>query len=246
MAADQARRAPRALARAARGARPSEPPQRIGLSATQRPLDEIARFLGGFDGPSGPRPVTIVDAGHPQAARARGRRPGRGHGRARHSRSTSRPSGPAAAGPTRTLDLAVDPPAAPRADPRAPLHDRVRQRPPAGRAPRRALNELAERGPRARAPRLARARAAARGRGRAEGRAPAGDRRHVVARARHRHGRGRPRRPGRVAGLGRERAAAHRPRRPPGRRAEPRQDLPEVPRRPARGGGRRRAHARRR
>ena len=38
-------------------------PQRIGLSATQRPLDEIARFLGGFN-PDGPRPVTIVDAGH--------------------------------------------------------------------------------------------------------------------------------------------------------------------------------------
>ncbi len=37
-------------------------PQRIGLSATQRPLDEIARFLGGFE-PTGPRPVTIVDAG---------------------------------------------------------------------------------------------------------------------------------------------------------------------------------------
>ncbi|MET1002557.1 MAG: DEAD/DEAH box helicase, partial [Acidimicrobiia bacterium] len=37
-------------------------PQRIGLSATQRPLDEIARFLGGFDA-SGARPVTIVDAG---------------------------------------------------------------------------------------------------------------------------------------------------------------------------------------
>jgi ATP-dependent Lhr-like helicase len=32
-------------------------PQRIGLSATQRPLDEIARFLGGA------RPVSIVDAG---------------------------------------------------------------------------------------------------------------------------------------------------------------------------------------
>jgi ATP-dependent Lhr-like helicase len=30
---------------------------RIGLSATQRPLDEVARFLGG------PRPVTIIDAG---------------------------------------------------------------------------------------------------------------------------------------------------------------------------------------
>ena len=40
------------------------PPQRIGLSATQRPLEEIARFLGGFDGADGrPRPVTIVDAG---------------------------------------------------------------------------------------------------------------------------------------------------------------------------------------
>ena len=45
-------------------------PQRIGLSATQRPLDEIAPFLGGYhevDGPAGPqrrpRPVTIVDAG---------------------------------------------------------------------------------------------------------------------------------------------------------------------------------------
>jgi ATP-dependent Lhr-like helicase len=40
----------------------STPPQRIGLSATQRPLDEIARFLGGHrDGAA--RPVTIVDAG---------------------------------------------------------------------------------------------------------------------------------------------------------------------------------------
>jgi ATP-dependent Lhr-like helicase len=40
------------------------PVQRIGLSATQRPLDEIARFLGGHDQATGrPRPVTIVDAG---------------------------------------------------------------------------------------------------------------------------------------------------------------------------------------
>jgi ATP-dependent Lhr-like helicase len=38
----------------------SSPPQRIGLSATQRPLDTIARFLGGV-GPG--RDVTIVDAG---------------------------------------------------------------------------------------------------------------------------------------------------------------------------------------
>jgi ATP-dependent helicase Lhr and Lhr-like helicase len=41
-------------------------PQRIGLSATQRPLDEIARFLGGRHRTASgwePRPVAIVDAG---------------------------------------------------------------------------------------------------------------------------------------------------------------------------------------
>ncbi len=37
-------------------------PQRIGLSATQRPLEEIARFLGGQT-EAGAREVTIVDAG---------------------------------------------------------------------------------------------------------------------------------------------------------------------------------------
>ncbi len=40
---------------------------RIGLSATQRPLDEVARFLGGAepdaDGRIVPRPVAVVDAG---------------------------------------------------------------------------------------------------------------------------------------------------------------------------------------
>ncbi|WP_419554810.1 Lhr family helicase [Candidatus Poriferisodalis sp.] len=41
-----------------------EPPQRIGLSATQRPLSEVARFLGGND-PDQPasRHVVITDAG---------------------------------------------------------------------------------------------------------------------------------------------------------------------------------------
>ncbi len=46
-------------------------PQRIGLSATQRPLDEIARYLGGadvsvrdpVDAPPRIRPVTVVDCG---------------------------------------------------------------------------------------------------------------------------------------------------------------------------------------
>jgi ATP-dependent Lhr-like helicase len=45
--------------------RTAEPPQRIGLSATQRPLEEVARFLGGGTGAKvwRPRPVSIVDAG---------------------------------------------------------------------------------------------------------------------------------------------------------------------------------------
>jgi len=38
------------------------PLQRVGLSATQRPLDEIARFLGGLDD-GVPRPVRVLDAG---------------------------------------------------------------------------------------------------------------------------------------------------------------------------------------
>ncbi len=43
------------------------PPQRIGLSATQKPLEEIARYLGGCDpsptSATAYRPVTIVDCG---------------------------------------------------------------------------------------------------------------------------------------------------------------------------------------
>src|SRR5690606_36238182 len=46
--------------------------QRIGLSATQRPLEEVARLLGGAapgatpDAPMIPRPVRIVDASEPK------------------------------------------------------------------------------------------------------------------------------------------------------------------------------------
>ncbi|HEY4607006.1 MAG TPA: DEAD/DEAH box helicase, partial [Acidimicrobiia bacterium] len=43
------------------------PPQRIGLSATQRPLETIGRFLGGgevVDEVWTPRPVTIIDVPH--------------------------------------------------------------------------------------------------------------------------------------------------------------------------------------
>lgn len=37
------------------------PLQRIGLSATARPAEEVARFLGGFEASGAERPVTIVD-----------------------------------------------------------------------------------------------------------------------------------------------------------------------------------------
>jgi len=42
--------------------RGAPPLRRVGLSATQRPLDEIARFLGGLDD-GVPRPVRVLDAG---------------------------------------------------------------------------------------------------------------------------------------------------------------------------------------
>ena len=84
-------------------------------------------------------------------------------------------------------------------------------------------------------------------RGRAQGGpAAAASSRPSQPRARHRHGRGRPRHAGRAAAIGRQRAAAHRPGRAPGRcRSRTGVHLPEAPCRPAARGGRRRAHARR-
>ena len=98
---------------------------RIGLSATQRPLEEVARYLGGLAegrGATGrarfePRPVTIVDAGRRKELDLEVIAP---FGRA----------GP----PRRGLDLAGDRAPAARPDPRAPLDDRLRQQPPGRRA----------------------------------------------------------------------------------------------------------------
>ena len=118
----QARRAPGALAGAAGARCAGRPLQRIGLSATQRPLDEVARFLGGaqprparersrnaraaaverrsdreeFDGGS----AAPVPAGHDrgrrreEAARPARRGAGRGHGAARRARWRSRAGRP--------------------------------------------------------------------------------------------------------------------------------------------------------
>ena len=71
-------------------------------------------------------------------------------------------------------------------------------------------------------------------------------RRHVIARARHRHGSGRPRHPGRVAEVRCARPAACRSRRARAERRIEGTHLPEIPRGSARVGGGGEAHARRR
>jgi len=78
-----------------------EAPQRIGLSATQRPLQTIARFLGGHADGGESRPVSIVDAGHRKPMELEVVVPVEDMG------SLGQPldvpaSGPAAAGPSRT------------------------------------------------------------------------------------------------------------------------------------------------
>ena len=127
----------------------------------------------------------------------------------------------------------------------APLDDRLRQQPP----PRGAARAAPERARRAKE--IARAHHGSLAREQRviveedlKARPHPVPRRHLVARARDRHGRRRPRDPGRVAEVGRARPAADRPRRArAGRRLEG-PHLPEVPRRPARVGGRRAGDAR--
>ncbi len=238
------------------------PVQRIGLSATQRPLDEIARFLGGHDGrpPASPgrSPSSTPASASPSTSRSSC--PSTTWAPWARS-STSRSAGPAAAGPVRPLDLAVHAPPAARAGPGAPLHAHLRQRPPPGRAPGHPAQRAAPRGrepgrrrpsgtPPAAGPgagegppRLAQPRAAPAHRGRAQAGRAEGPGGHVVAGAGHRHGRGRPGRPGRVARRGEPGPAAHRPGRSPGGRAQPGQALPQAPQRPGRGGRRGRPHA---
>ena len=121
----------------------AQPPQRIGLSATQRPLEEIGRS---------------------SRAAARSSSSTRAWRRSSTSRSSSRSRTCASraeiarGGLGAALDLAVDLSGARRARPRAPLDDRLRQQPPA----RRAARAAAERGwprRRSREPTTARSRA---------------------------------------------------------------------------------------
>ena len=190
--------------------------------------------------------------GHTQGARPRGRRPGRGSARARHV-ARPRPAGRerrrrdgVGLRVHRPLDLALDLPRRPRARPAAPLDDRLRQQPAARRAPRRAAERARRGGNCARAPRLARARTAGADRGGLEGGPDPVPRRDLQPRARDRHGRRRPRDPGREPEVGRARPAAGGPCGARARLDLEGSHLPQVPRRPARVGGRREGDARRR
>ena len=73
--------------------------QRIGLSATQRPLDEVARYLGGATADAGYRPVTIVDAAAPKELSLRIEVPV--EDMAKLSEPVAIPSGAASQGPVR-------------------------------------------------------------------------------------------------------------------------------------------------
>lgn len=81
------------------------PAQRIGLSATQRPLDEVARFLGGAEiSPEGddvvPRKVSIVEAGRSRQLQLRIEVPV--EDMAQLGVEQEKFSGPASGGPVRT------------------------------------------------------------------------------------------------------------------------------------------------
>ena len=164
----------------------ARPPLRIGLSATQRPIEAIARLLVGA-GPdredaSGRPRCAIVDTGHrraldigdraPRGGAGRGRQPGAAR---RHRRAHRHPGD----GAPHHAGLRQHP-----ADVRA-------HRPPAGRAPGRRRGDGPPRQPLPGAPQPGRIAAAGRRAARPGG--------HRVARAGHRHRTGRHGLPDRLA-----------------------------------------------
>ena len=221
--------------------------QRIGLSATQRPLSEIARFLGGQDARGPPAPGRRSWTPDREGARPRGDRPGGGHARAGREplepRTRTRRRSPGAEGRRRSIWPAMYPELLELVRAHRSTLIFVNNRRLAERLALR-LNELAEEEvARAHHGSLAREQRTLIEEELKAGRLPA-PRGHEQPRARHRHGRGRPGDPGREPAQRGARHAAHRPRRPPGGRAQPRAGVPQVPRRPARVRRRGRADAR--
>ena len=210
--------APMALSLGARCAHP-EPPQRIGLSATQRrsrwsPGSSAAGPAAG-EAQGSPRPVTIVDAGVRKPLALEVVVPVEDMGRLGETIPLEElPGGPAAAGGS-------GPASAPRCTPILELirshrstivfanNRRLAER-------RRSSSTSSRRRTGPGAPRVAGARATAAHRADAQGGPPARHRRHELARAGHRHGRGGPGHPGGVAAVGGPRAPADRPRGTPG------------------------------
>ena len=197
-------------------------PQRIGLSATVKPIEEVAAF--------------------PQRRRARRQRrpPPRDGAGGRSAARRARPG-------RQQRDVGRDLRPRRRTDPRAPHHAGLRQHAPPvrargappGRAPRAENAVLPHHGSLSRALRL-------------EAEAPAQERRAArrrgdrVARTRHRHRHRRPGLPDRLAALHRGGAAAHRPLRPLGGRAAQRPPLRHHARRADRMRGPGARHPRRR
>ena len=105
------------------------------------------------------RPVTIVDAGAEEGAEADDRSAGRGHGAADDGRR--HPERPGVGRRRAAVDLVGDPPAAARADSRAPLDADLRQQPPARRAAGRRAQRAGRRDAGALASRLDRPRRSA-------------------------------------------------------------------------------------
>ena len=191
---DQARRAPRAHARAPRGAGrargPAHRPQRHAVSARGGRALPRRAAAHVHD-----RRHRSAQAARPEDPRAR-RVDGRARQRRRHRFRCGRD------GPTRqSIWPAIYPELLELVRQHTSTIVFVNNRRGAERLALR-LNELARERDRPRPPRLARPRGAAGGRGDAQVGRAAVPRGHVVAGAGHRHGRGRPRAPGRVAEVG--------------------------------------------
>ena len=249
--------------------------QRIGLSATQRPLERIARFLVGPE-----RECQIVDAGQTQGSstceivvpvedmdRATGVAagpPAASDGSSRRRSASPAPDVSARSGRrstrsccelvqehTSTIVFVNNRRGAERLAKRlnelANDEELMRGHPATER--RRPTTPTGEPRSRSRSPAPTTARSPTRSAPSSRScssRAAPLPGRDLVAGAGNRHGRGRPGDPGRVAEVGHPRPAADRPRRPRPRRGLEGPDLPQVPRRPARVRRGRPAHARRR
>ena len=256
--------------------------QRIGLSATQRPLEVVAGYLGGNTVAPGaaadtrpvPRPVRIVDAGIRKELDLQVIVPVEDLG-ALGEVVDGPASGPAAAGPVRrSIWPSMHPVLLGLVQEHHSTLVFVNARRLAERLASR-LNELAAEqaadvpGTEATPPPVAYSGAESMGLSAADVGGelvkahhgslsrerrlqiedelkrgdPPGPGRHQLPGAGHRHGRGGPGGAGGLTRLGRVRAPAHRPCRPPGGGAQPRPHLPQAPGGPPGGRGRGAAHA---